>query len=57
MKPYLPFVLATLFFLSGCPDNKVPKAPPKAPEPKAETVATPIPSMVAIKSSLSGPLS
>lgn len=57
MKPYLPFVLATLFFLSGCPDNKVPKAPPKAPEPKAETVATPIPSMVSIKSSLSGPLS
>ena len=39
MKTQLPFVLATLFFLSGCPDSKAPKAPPKAPEPKAETTA------------------
>lgn len=37
MKTHLPLTLAILLFLSGCPDNKVPKAPPKAPEPKADT--------------------
>ena len=37
MKTHLPLTLATLLILSGCPDNKVPKAPPKAPEPKADT--------------------
>jgi Prokaryotic membrane lipoprotein lipid attachment site len=27
--------LSAAFVLSGCPDAKVPKAPPKVPEPKA----------------------
>lgn len=38
MKPLLPFTLAAFtaaLLLSGCPDNKGPKVPPKAPEPKA----------------------
>jgi hypothetical protein len=35
MKPFLPFTLAGLLLLSACPDSKVPKAPPKVPEPKA----------------------
>lgn len=38
MKPLLPLTLATFtaaLLLSGCPDNKVPKVPPKVPEPKA----------------------
>jgi hypothetical protein len=37
MKPLLPLTLAALVavpLLSGCPDNKVPKAPP-IPAPKA----------------------
>lgn len=36
MKPLLPlaFVIAS-GLLSGCPDTKIPKAPPKIPEPKA----------------------
>ena len=27
--------LTAAFVLSGCPDTKVPKVPPKVPEPKA----------------------
>ena len=37
MKPslsLLPLLLAVVF-LGGCPDPKIPKVPPKAPEPKA----------------------
>ncbi len=46
MKTLLPLTSATLLaviFLSGCPDPKSPKAPPKVPEPKAATTATPAP--------------
>ena len=32
----LPFITA---LLCGCPDAKVPKAPPKVPEPKASAMA------------------
>jgi predicted component of type VI protein secretion system len=39
MKPFLPFALAGLLLVSGCPDTKVPKAPPKVPEPKAASTA------------------
>jgi len=39
MNPFLPISLAGLLLLSGCPDTKVPKAPPKVPEPKAASVA------------------
>ncbi|MES2412686.1 MAG: hypothetical protein V4614_02710 [Pseudomonadota bacterium] len=38
MKTLLPTALASLvsvFLLCGCPDTKMPKAPPKIPEPKA----------------------
>lgn len=34
MKHLLPLTLVAVL-LSGCPDPKVPKVPPKAPEPKA----------------------
>lgn len=35
MKPLLPLVLvAAAGLLCGCPDAKMPKAPPKIPEPK-----------------------
>ena len=37
MKPslsLLPLLLAVIF-LGGCPDPKMPKVPPKVPEPKA----------------------
>jgi hypothetical protein len=37
MKPsftLLPLLLA-IIVLSGCPDSKMPKVPPKVPEPKA----------------------
>ena len=37
MKPslsLLPLLLAVVF-LGGCPDPKMPKVPPKVPEPKA----------------------
>jgi hypothetical protein len=54
MKTQLPFVLAALFFLSGCPDSKAPKAPPKVPEPKAETAAARTPSTAAGNTSPSG---
>ncbi|MBC7610004.1 MAG: hypothetical protein H7228_10600 [Polaromonas sp.] len=41
MKPLFPLVCAALL-LSGCPDSKLPKGPPKlppsAPEPKVELV-------------------
>ncbi len=33
MTKLLPFVFATTM-LCGCPDTKIPKVPPKAPEPK-----------------------
>ena len=33
MTKWLPFVFVTTL-LCGCPDPKVPKVPPKAPEPK-----------------------
>lgn len=39
MNPFLPLTLAGLLLLSGCPDTKVPKAPPKVPEPKAASTA------------------
>ena len=32
--PLLPVLLAVIV-LSGCPDSKMPKLPPKVPEPKA----------------------
>ena len=32
--PLLPVLLAVIV-LSGCPDSKMPKQPPKVPEPKA----------------------
>lgn len=36
MRPLLPLSLAfTAVLLCGCPDTKIPKAPPKIPEPKA----------------------
>lgn len=34
MKSFVPLVLV-IIFLSGCPNSKVPKAPPSVPEPKA----------------------
>ncbi|WP_411882382.1 hypothetical protein [Polaromonas sp. YR568] len=37
MNPFLPFSLAGLLLVSGCPDTQVPKAPPKVPEPKASS--------------------
>lgn len=36
MKPLLPLaVVLAAGLLCGCPDAKMPKAPPKIPEPKA----------------------
>jgi hypothetical protein len=37
MKPSLTLLplLLVIFVLSGCPDPKMPKVPPKVPEPKA----------------------
>jgi hypothetical protein len=40
--PLLPITLAGVLLLSGCPDNQVPKAPPKVPEPKAASTAPPL---------------
>jgi hypothetical protein len=43
MKPsltLLPLLLA-IFVLSGCPDSKLPKVPPKVPEPKAASAGLP----------------
>lgn len=34
MKPYV-LLLPVAILLGGCPDAKVPKAPPSVPEPKA----------------------
>ena len=34
--PLLPLLLAVIV-LSGCPDPKIPKVPPKVPEPKAQS--------------------
>lgn len=42
MNPFLPFTLAGLLLVSGCPDTQVPKAPPKVPEPKASSVVPPM---------------
>ncbi len=36
--PLLPVLLAVIV-LSGCPDPKMPKVPPKVPEPKALVAA------------------
>jgi hypothetical protein len=49
MKPLLPITLAGLLLLYGCPDTKVPKAPPKVPEPKAASGVqqTPLPAQLA----------
>jgi hypothetical protein len=49
MKPLLPITLAGLLLLSGCPDTKMPKAPPKVPEPKAASawLQTPLPAQLA----------
>ena len=35
MTKLLPFVFSTAL-LCGCPDSKIPKTPPKAPEPKMQ---------------------
>ena len=35
MKPLMCLAVACVVLLSGCPDNKMPKTPPKVPEPKA----------------------
>jgi hypothetical protein len=37
MKPSINLLplLVVIFVLSGCPDSKMPKVPPKVPEPKA----------------------
>ena len=39
MKPLMCLAVACVVLLSGCPDNKMPKAPPKVPEPKAALAA------------------
>jgi hypothetical protein len=36
MKKLLPLTLLALL-LSGCPDSRIPKPPPKVPEPKLMT--------------------
>ena len=36
MKRLVPLILLALL-LSGCPDSKIPKPPPKVPEPKLMT--------------------
>ena len=33
MRPLLPMVFASVL-LGGCPDSRIPKAPPQVPEPK-----------------------
>ncbi len=40
MKTLLPVVALVLAagLLAGCPDTKIPKTPPKIPEPKAGTL-------------------
>ena len=42
MKPSLPLLplLLAVIVLSGCPDPKMPKVPPKVPEPKAVSTAS-----------------
>jgi hypothetical protein len=43
MKPLMCLAVACVMLLSGCPDNKMPKTPPKVPEPKAAaTGASPL---------------
>ncbi|WP_411881088.1 hypothetical protein [Polaromonas sp. YR568] len=57
MKPFLPLLpmtLAGLLLLSGCPDNQLPKAPPKVPEPKAAGAA-PQASLAALKAGTRAP--
>jgi hypothetical protein len=44
MKTLFPLTSVTLLavlLLSGCPDPKAPKAPPKVPEPKAVMTTAP----------------
>lgn len=44
MKSLLSTLCTTALFaalLSGCPANKLPKAPPKVPEPKAVQITIP----------------
>ena len=42
MKPLLPLALVIASgLLYGCPDTKIPKAPPKIPEPKAAMLVEP----------------
>lgn len=44
MRFLLPLSLTfTALFLCGCPDTKMPKAPPKIPEPKAALSSPPGP--------------
>ena len=48
MKTLFPLTSAALlavFLLSGCPDPKAPKAPPKVPEPKAVMTTAPAPAL------------
>jgi hypothetical protein len=40
MKTLFPMLLLTAF-LCGCPDTRVPKAPPLTPQPKAATNTPP----------------
>ena len=51
MKPLMCLAVACVVLLSGCPDNKMPKAPPKVPEPKAvvQGAGLPPPAMVAVQ--------
>lgn len=36
MKAVIPLLMAALL-LSGCPDARIPKPPPRVPHPKADT--------------------
>jgi hypothetical protein len=54
MKPLLPIAMAGLLLLTGCPDTKVPKAPPKVPEPKAAS-AVPQAPFAALKAGTRAP--
>lgn len=47
MKPLLPLALVIASgFLHGCPDTKIPKAPPNIPEPKASLLTDmPLPAL------------
>ena len=51
MKSLMCLAVACVVLLSGCPDSKMPKAPPKVPEPKAvvQGASAPAPAMVAVQ--------